>query len=72
MQGDFAEEKINKIFLEMYNKGKFIEIDPDNSDDNVGENRYYINKDVSLLTKINQGMKEKLGSLEGKVWFLLF
>ena len=66
MQGDFAEEKINKIFLEMYNKGKFIEIDPDNSDDNVGENRYYINKDVSLLTKINQDMKKKLGLLEGE------
>lgn len=66
MQGDFAEEKVNKILLRMYDKGRFIEIDPSNSDSNVGDNKYYINKDVSLSTKINQDLKKKLGLLEGE------
>ena len=42
----------------MYDKGRFIEIDPSNSDSNVGDNKYYINKDVSLSTKINQDLKK--------------
>jgi len=66
MQGDFAEEKVNRILLKMYDKGRFIEIDPSNSDSNVGDNKYYINKDVSLSTKINQDMKKKLGLIEGE------
>jgi len=65
MQGDFAEEKVNKILLKMYDKGRFIEIDPSNSDFNVGENKYFINKDVSLSTKISQDVKKKLASIEG-------
>ena len=66
MQGDFAEEKVNKILSRMYDKGRFIEIDPGNSDSNVGDNKYYINKDVSLSTKISQDMKKKLALIEGE------
>ena len=56
MQGDFAEIKVNRILLDMYEKGRFIEIDPGNSNDNVGNNKYYINKDISLSTKITQDL----------------
>ena len=50
----------------MYEKGRFIEIDPGNSNDNVGNNKYYINKDISLSTKITQDLKKKLGLIEGE------
>jgi len=66
MQGDFAEIKVNRILLDMYEKGRFIEIDPGNSNDNVGNNKYYINKDISLSTKITQDLKKKLGLIEGE------
>jgi len=64
MEGDFAEEKIDKILSKMYDKGRFVEfIEGDN---NVGENLYFINKDVSLTTKINQDIKKKLALIEGE------
>lgn len=66
MQGDFAEARVNKILSEMYDKGRFIEIDPNNSNERIGENKYYINKDVSLSTKITQDLKKKLGLIEGE------
>jgi hypothetical protein len=66
MEGDFAEEKVNNILFKMYDKGRFIEIDENNSDSNVGDNKYFINKDVSLSTKISQDMKKKLALIEGE------
>lgn len=64
MEGDFAEEKVNKILFKMYDKGRFIEFLEDES--SVGENKYFINKDVSLATKIIQDMKKKLVLIEGE------
>lgn len=64
MEGDFAEEKVNKILFKMYDKGRFIEFVEDES--SVGGNIYFINKDVSLTTKINQDMKKKLALIEGE------
>lgn len=66
MEKDFAEEKINSILLRMYNEGRYIDISEENDDKNAGENKYFINKDVSLSTKINQDMKSKLTALEGE------
>ena len=66
MERDFAEEKINRILLRMYNDGRYIEVGEDNDDNNVGDNVYFINKDVSLSTRINQDMKRKLTAIEGE------
>lgn len=66
MEKDFAEEKINKILYKMYDDGRYIEIGEENNDSNVGHNKYFINKDVSLSTKIIQDMKKKLTAIEGE------
>lgn len=64
MEGDFAEEKVNKILFKMYDKGRFIEFEED--ENSAGGNIYFINKDVSLATKITQDMKKKLALVEGE------
>ena len=64
MEGNFAEEKVNKILFKMYDKGRFIEFEEDES--GAGGNIYFINKDVSLATKITQDMKKKLALVEGE------
>lgn len=64
MEGNFAEEKVNKILYKMYDKGRFIELEE--NENNVGDNIYYISKDVSLVTKVAQDMKKKLALIEGE------
>lgn len=60
MQGVFAERKVNDILNKIYDQGRYIDLDPK---DDESENIYFINKDISINTKINQATKSKLDAI---------
>lgn len=65
MQGEFSEIKVNEILNEIYQKGRYVDIEPHNSE---GENIYFINKDISVNTKIRIDTKKKLENLDNKMY----
>lgn len=60
MKGVFAERKVNDILKDIYDKGRYIDLEPK---DDESENIFFINKDISINTKINQATKSKLDTI---------
>ncbi|BCB35580.1 hypothetical protein BCM0045_0475 [Bacillus cereus] len=63
LEGDLAESKVNKILYKMFDKGRYIEFEEKEIE---GDNIYYISKDTSVVTKINNDTKQIINTLEGE------